>query len=225
MKLLIAQKLLLSLIVLVMFALGSQAVKADEVNFAGSTLGCFGLGCTPAASANINNRLIFDSSTFSGRTVNGFFPLGDVGNPSSNFNNLGSLTLFPLNQNYNTPFTLQVNFTEPDVNGNPVTFTAVITGSVASHDGGVFVDFDNTVQTFNFDVGCRFGPGICATGSFSFSVNDTSLHSDGIVPLTGQITSAQQASPVPEPTSLLLLSSGVLTLTASLRRRRKNQKS
>ena len=220
----IAKKLILSLIVLVMFALGGRAVKADEVNFVGSTLGCFGLGCTPAPTDSLNNVFSFQNVTFQGLSVNGFLPLGNSASSGLDRNYLGSLALNHITGNYSVPFTLQVNFTEPDVNGSP-TFTAILVGSVSDHDGGVFVDFDNTLQTFQFNVGCRFGPGICGTGPFSFSVNDTSLHADGLVPLTGQILGAQQTAAVPEPTSLLLLSSGMLTITASLRRRRKNQQS
>src|SRR5256885_7114447 len=74
---------------------------------------------------------------------------------------------------------------------NPATFRALFTGSIVTHGvGGVFVDFDNTPQFFTFDGACRFGPGICATGSFSFSVNDVALSTDSVFPFTGQVTGA-----------------------------------
>jgi len=218
----IAKQLTISLIVLVMFALGARAIKADEVNFVGSTAGCFGLGCTPTQTASFGNVFSFQTATFQGLSVKGFMPLGGSG---LDRNYLGSLGLNHIDGDYNVPFTLQINFTEPTVNGNPVTITAILAGSVSDHDGGVFIDFDNTPQTFTFEVGCRFGPGICGTGSFSMSVNDTSLHTDNLVPITGQIFAAQQTAAVPEPTSLLLLSSGVLTITAGVRRRRSKQRS
>ena len=44
----LARPVLLGLLALTIFTLGSSAARADEVFFSGSTLGCFGAGCVPA---------------------------------------------------------------------------------------------------------------------------------------------------------------------------------
>jgi PEP-CTERM motif len=195
-------------------AFGSAAAGAQETTFEGYTNGCFGLACVPVGASGpqsltlVSSGLTYTNSTFDVTTSGGFVSIGST---VPGVNNLGSFTLTgdPFNYNGNF-FDLLVTFTAP-AGAGPATFTDTIIGSVTSTGaGGVFINFDNSIQHFTFGDG----------GSFDFFVNDVSVNAGETITVSGTILSAVAA--VPEPETYVLFVAGLAAVGFMARRRRKS---
>ena len=190
-------------------SLGSGAASAQMVNFQGSTDGCFGLACAPAANATLAG-LTFADSTFNVNTAAGFVSIGNApGTP--NLNNLGSFALTGSPFVYTgQDFELTVSFSAPaGTTPGSAVFTSDLIGTVGATDnGGVFVDFNNTPKAFTFD-----------SGTFTFFVNDVSVVRGGTVAVTGVINAV--TAPIPEPETYALMMAGLAAVGFMSRRRKK----
>ena len=187
-------------------------IYADEVHVMGSTLGSF--NANPFVTTDTLLDLVYDNSTFDNTTVGGTLDLGGNPVPGLNFNNLGSFSLGLTDNIYDgNTFQLMVTFTSPTtiVGGDSTVFTDMLFGTVSGGLGGVFIDFDNTPQTFFFSNANE-------AGSFTMFVNDVSIAPGQSSSLTGHISGSQLA--VPEPTALAGLFVGALGLMR-LRRSKK----
>jgi hypothetical protein len=205
---------------LLVITFADRTARADEVFFAGSTLGCFGVGCTPQANFT-GLGFTFSGSTFSTTTISGISNLtGD----------LGSITMSTTPGNLaGQTFTLQIAFTAPQgfTGSNPVTITYSITPF--NMIGGVFLEPNPFTQIISFnDLSCEPNPagGIpgqqttCGIGSFRLGFADIGINPGETMEIMGGIGSAQQ-QPIPEPTTMLLLGTGLVGVAMKTRKRLK----
>ncbi len=201
-------------------AVAFASPASAQITFTGFSNGCFGIACVPATTnANATSTigpLIFRNSTFTGNTTGGFLAIGSQPSTTMNVDNLGSFLLNSGSQNFaGGQFNLRVSFTAPagTAPANQV-FTANLLGQVltgASDNGGVTIMFTNPTQQFSFD-----------GGTFTLTVNNVSLQgvAQGGDPRLVSLSGFINATVVPEPSTYLLMGSGLLGLGVMYRRRR-----
>lgn len=210
---------------LVLISLSGASLFADEVSFStNTTKGCFGLlGCSPSSTTASTLSLSFAGSSMPLTT-------STAGNLDIT---LGNLTLVNdanllLPDAYVGIFTTQISFALPVTiqGGQTTSFSAPYIGSVSRLlGGGVGIDFNcllcSNTQHFTF-------ANSSYTGSFDLTIDHLNLlvgsHRNDPIDtelLIGHITNAQETPAVPEPASLVMVGSGLLTVAGGLRRRLK----
>ena len=185
-------------------ALVAGVAAAGEVTLAGSTLGRFNANAFAPTDALLG--LSYSNSTFLNSTIGNQLDLGGNPSPGTNFNNLGSFSLDNVDHNYNgNTFQVQVTFTAPFTitGGNTTTFNDIISGTVTNGNGGVFIDFDNTPQLFNYSNATE-------SGWFTVAINDLSIAPDQVASVTAHVHGVSQ--PVPEPVSVAGILCGAIGL-------------
>ena len=179
-------------------AIVASVAGAQEVTFVGSTNGSFD------CMGNTIGGLTFTSGTFDVTTADGFAAIGGSGG-----DNLGTLALTSTPFTYTgRTFNLQVVFSAPTGAGTQ-SFNATLLGTVrANGSGGASIVFANNTVTGTFD-----------QGTYTLAVDNVSITPGRSgVEITGRVT----ANVVPEPSTYMLLATGIGALGLVARRRRTN---
>jgi hypothetical protein len=198
----------------VLTAMARQVSASPITEIQGSTQGCFGTGCGTFVD-------VATDATY-GLTFTGVSPFDVFTDSSGSATDimLGTFSRANVNVPDSTPsldFSLAVSFSLPlGVPGAPSsTLSAIIQGTSVGGGGPLDVDFDNAWQLLAFSNGS-------GTGSFEFAVlSDPEVNKNGDRNILGAVRNLTFApisedndiAAVPEPTTLVLLGTGLLGVT------------
>ena len=205
-----AKCFVLGFAMLIFMTMNQGVARADTVTFQGTTDGAFN-------STGFGSPVTLFGLTFTGTN----FPIGTVDTSTSTLSlvgptiNLGSFTLtgnFPTSGSNTFSLRFVVTFPPSVVGRTQPSAVADAAFLISSPDGSVTIDFfDNEPVPFTVEVN-----GI-QIASFALTMHDIRIQPGQTVAVLGSV------APVPEPMTLLMLSTGLAGVGAGLWKRRKRK--